>query len=143
MGERIRSEVEGNKLGDGETKVGFTKLLKSLKRAFPRIKIVLNTQKCFFFFNKKKTTLQAMLVGENADKNTKAVGTRTKDNKGRGKIIVRPDKVGASLSRRNYASLHGIILIEIQHIIQSKEDFFTGAYTQKSFKHLLEKHTLR
>ena len=72
-------------------------------------------------------------------KNTKAVGTRTKDNKGRGKIIVRPDKVGASLSRRNYASLHGIILIEIQHIIQSKEDFFTGAYTQKSFKHLLEK----
>ena len=96
-----------------------------------------------FVFNKKKTTLQAMLVGENADKNTKAVGTRTKDNKGRDKIIVRPDKVGANVYRRNYISLHGVILIEIQHIIQSKEGFLTGANTQKSFKHLLEKYTLR
>ena len=34
-----------------------------------------------FFFNKKKTTLQAMLVGENADKNTKQLEQEQKTTK--------------------------------------------------------------
>lgn len=77
---------------------------------------------------------------EYGNKSTKSVGNKTTDNKGRTQITIRPDKVGGYVSGGDYTSLRGVVLHEVQHVVQSIEGFATGSKISKSYPVLLEKH---